>query len=53
MRRNWGIAAVVIVATLTGCGDGKVPAAQWASKVCAAVGPWRAQIEQLNAQAQR
>jgi hypothetical protein len=53
VRRNWGIVAVVIVATLTGCGDGKVPAAQWASKVCAAVGPWRAQIEQLNAQAQR
>src|SRR5262245_48497083 len=36
-----------------GCGDSKVPPAQWASKVCATVGPWRAQIESLNTQAQQ
>jgi hypothetical protein len=53
VRWTWGIFAVLIIATLTGCGDSKVPPAQWAAKVCAAVGPWRAQIETLNAQAQQ
>ena len=55
MRRNWGIVAVlaVLLAVASGCGDSKVPPTQWASKVCAAVGPWRTQIEQLNAQAQQ
>ena len=53
MQRSWGIVAILLIATLAGCGESKVPPAQWAAKVCAAVGPWRAQIETLNTQAQQ
>ena len=56
MRRNWSIVAILtllVVVGTSGCGDSKVPPAQWAAKVCAAVGPWRARIETLNAQAQQ
>jgi hypothetical protein len=45
--------AVVGVMGLVGCGGSKVSPAEWAAKVCAALGPWRAQIATLNTQAQQ
>lgn len=47
------LVAVALVVVVAGCGGSTVPPAQWAAKVCAAVGPWRAQIGTLNTQAQQ
>jgi hypothetical protein len=44
------LAALVLVA---GCAPDRVPPARWAATVCAAVGPWRTQINSLNNQAQQ
>jgi hypothetical protein len=46
------IGAVLLLASLAACASG-VPADEWAGRVCGALAPWRAQISDLNAQAQR
>jgi hypothetical protein len=44
--------AALLLASLAACGSA-VPADEWAGGVCGALVPWRTQISDLNAQAQR
>ena len=45
-------AGFYLLALLAACATG-TPPGEWAGRVCAALGPWRAEIDSLNASAQR
>jgi hypothetical protein len=45
-------AGLYVLALLAACSGG-TPPDEWAGRVCAALGPWRTEIEALNASAQR
>jgi len=47
-----GVCALAVLTALAACGSG-VPASEWAGRVCSALAPWRTQISDLNARAQR
>lgn len=46
------LAALLALGPVAACGGGSPPA-RWAADVCAALSPWRARIQALNAQAQQ
>ena len=50
--RTAAACAVLLGGMVAGCAPAGRPATEWAGSVCAALGPWRAQIADLNAQAQ-
>jgi hypothetical protein len=51
--RPLGVTAGLYVLALLAACSGGTPPDEWAGKVCAALSPWRGQIDTLNASAQR
>jgi hypothetical protein len=51
--RPLGVTAGLCVLALLAACSGGTPPDEWAGKVCAALTPWRGQIDDLNASAQR